>query len=157
MVLPHLWICKMTLVIYLTLQTLLFEHLNVIPGQFLRFAIIHNVSVVCARLLWIWGEKEKRLKVKMKGLGAVKHYYTGSGNNICTPHIKMPMVASNMNRVWLGWVTHQRGSPFPRLSVVAGSLRTRSQMWCCTTVPRRYPRRTTASQRSPFCEETRQT
>lgn len=44
---------------YLTLQTLLFECLDVIPGQFLRFAVIYNVSVVCARLLCIWKEKMK--------------------------------------------------------------------------------------------------
>lgn len=36
---------------YLTLQTLLFEHLNIIPGQFLGLAIIYNVSVVRTSLL----------------------------------------------------------------------------------------------------------
>lgn len=43
---------------YLTLQTLLFECLNVIPGQLLGFAIIYYVPVVCARLLCIWERQD---------------------------------------------------------------------------------------------------
>lgn len=46
---------------YLTLQTLLFERLNVIPGQFLGFAIIYYISVVCARLLCIWEKQIDRM------------------------------------------------------------------------------------------------
>lgn len=43
---------------YLPLQTLLFECLNVVPGQLLGFAVIYYVPVVCARLLCIWERRE---------------------------------------------------------------------------------------------------
>lgn len=43
--------------LYLTLQPFLFEVLDVIPGQFLGFTIVYNVSVVCARFFCIWEGK----------------------------------------------------------------------------------------------------
>lgn len=52
------------LLMYLTLQALVFEQLDVIPGQFLWFPIIYNVSVVCACFLCIWVDQMDRLQLK---------------------------------------------------------------------------------------------
>ena len=48
-----LCMCVNSRLMYLALQTLLFERLYVVPGQFLWFPIVHDVSVVCACLLCI--------------------------------------------------------------------------------------------------------
>ena len=62
---------------YLTLQTLLFESLNVIPSQFLGFPIIHNVPVVRADLLCIWEDTYRGLlSVKMKSVTGSQQSFT---------------------------------------------------------------------------------